>query len=336
MKIASGRAKNKPINNRNMGKNYPHNIALEVNSKFAVAGTSLSGFCTGEFGVGASLYFTGTECTKVVYTSSSSGSIGYPRESYSTSNIVRSIIRLEWSKSPSVASFRFHIPDQLPSSMYHKDGNGSYCCVSYQLKLQLGREIVEVVPIRIISKPSSPCNPPLPYLEEHVRRRIMLMCCIPRGSIETSIKVDNTRLGNGEVMKIYLQLMNNSSVDIEWISASLNEQINWNSFGHHTSDTKIVASQEFPLSFGLKCKSMTKQAEPKAVHPHNIINRNSTDSICSEACLRVPEHTLQTCTGNMYEVQHYLSIKAKTESGYTNVKFHVPVQITSPRKSIDR
>jgi hypothetical protein len=319
-----------------MGKDYPHNITLEVKSKLAVAGTSLSGFCTGAFnGAGASLYFTGTECTKVVYTSSSSGSTGYPRESYSTANIVRSIISLDCSRSSSVASFRFHIPDQLPSSMYHKDGNGSYCCVSYQLKLQLGREIIEVVPIKIISKPSSPCNPPLPYLEEHVRRRIMLMWCIPQGSIETSIKVDNTRLGNGDVLKICLQLVNNSSVDIEWISASLEEQIDWDSCGHHTSDTTIVASQEFPRSVGMKCKSTTKQTKAKAVHPHNS-DDNAIVSTSSEACLQVPDYTLQTCTGNLFEVKHYLSINAKTKQGFTNVMLRIPVQITSPRKSMVR
>lgn len=316
-----------------MRQHYPHNITLKVKSNVAVAGTSLSGFCTGALlGAGASLYFTGTECTKVVYTSSSSGSTGYPRESYSTATIVRSIISLDWSGTSSVASFHFPIPDQLPSSMNHEDGNGSFIIISYQLKLQLGgREIVEVVPIQIISKPV--CNPtPSPYVEDHVRRRIMLACCIPKGSIETSIKVDDTRLGIGEVMKICLELVNNSSVDIKWISCQLFEQIDWHSCEHHTSDTTIVASQKVSGLKGMKCKA-TKQAKAKTVSPSNS-DHKSINVISCEAFLRVPDYTLQTCTGNLFEIKHHLSISAQTKCGLTNVNIQVPAQITSPRRSM--
>ena len=321
---------NSIYNNRNMGEILRSKV--KVKSKEAVAGTSLSGFCTGALGAGASLYFTGTECTKVVYTSSSSGSTGYPRESYSTANIVRAIISLDWSRSSSVASFQYTIPE-IPPSFHHQDGNGSYCCVSYQLKLQLGREIVEVVPIKIISKPS--CNPPLPYLEEHVKRKIMLVCCIPKGGIEISIKVNDTRLAAGEKMKICLQIVNNSSVDIERISAVIKEQFDWQSCGHYTSDTTIVASQRFPDSIGKKCKAATKQAKANAVHSHKSDSNSIVSCNSSEACLRVPpEYSLQTCAGNLFEVKHYLSIVGETKCGFTNVKLHVPVQITSPRKSV--
>ena len=124
------------------------------------------------------LYFsTGTECTKVVYTSSSSGSSGHPRESYSTVTIVRSIINTDSPRCGRKAPFQFYTPDQLPSSMYYKDGNGSYVCVSYQLKLQIGREVVKVIPIRVIAKPSLD---PLGMImsEDRVRRRIMFAGCL--------------------------------------------------------------------------------------------------------------------------------------------------------------
>mmetsp|Transcript_11865 Transcript_11865/g.19578 ORF Transcript_11865/g.19578 Transcript_11865/m.19578 type:complete len:314 (-) Transcript_11865:13-954(-) len=312
-----------------MRNNYPQNCTLKVKSNIVVAGTSLSGFCT-SLGAGASLYFTGTECTKVVYTSSSSGSTGYPRESYSTVNIVRSIISLDWSRLSSVASFEFHIPDLLPSSMHYKDGNGSYCCVNYQLKLQLGREIIEVVPIQIISRPS--CNLPAPYVEDHTRRRIMLAYCVPKGSIETSIKVDDTRLGTGEILKIWLELVNNSSVDIKRISCKLFEQIDWHSCGHYTSDTTIVASKKLSGLAGMKCNTATKPTKVKAIRPSNS-DHKLINSITFEAFLRVPEHTLHTSTGNLFEIKHYLCIDAQTKCGLTNVKIRVPVQITSPRRN---
>ncbi len=316
-----------------MREHYPQNFTLKVKSNIAVAGTSLSGFCTGALGAGASLYFIGTECTKVVYTSSSSGSIGYPREAYSTANIVRSFISLE-SRLPSVASFEFHIPDQLPSSFFHKDGNGSYCCVKYQLKLQLGRDIVEVVPIQIISKPS--CNlTPLSYVEDRVRRRIMLACCIPKGSIETSVKVDNTRLGTGETISVFVELVNNSSVEIKWISCQLLEQIDWHSCDHYTSDTTIVASCKISGLTGMKCNTTMKQAKVNAIRPSNS-DCKSTNSISFDALLRVPDHTLHTSTGVNYEIKHNLSIVAQTKCGLTNnVNIRVPVQITSPQGEDD-
>ncbi len=317
-----------------MRKHYPQNCTLNVKSNLAVAGTSLSGFIRSSFSSGASnygnnhsdisLYFTGTECTKVVYTSSSSASSGHPRESYSTSNIVRSIISLDWSRIPSVASFAFHLPDQLPSSMYHKDGNGSYCCVNYQLKLQVGREIIEVVPIQIISRPSY--NLPAP-VEDHARRRIMLAYCIPKGSIETSIKIDDTRLGTGEELKIFLQLVNNSSVDIKRVSCLLFEEIHWHSCGHYTSDITIVASKKLSGLAGVKFNSAGNHAKVKAIQPDRI------NSIFFDAILRVPEHTLHTSTGNLFEIKHYLRINAQTKCGLTNVNIQVPVQVTSPQKN---
>lgn len=311
----------------------PQKFILKVKSTTAVAGTTLSGFCTGPLDAGASLYFIGTECTKVVYTSSSSGSIGYPRESYSTANIVRSFVSLDSSRLSSVASFEFHIPDQLPSSFFHKDGNGSYCSVRYELKLQLGREIVEVVPIQILSKPLCILTP-LPYVEERIRRRIMLACCIPQGNIETSVKVDNTRLGTGETISIFVELDNKSSVEIKWISCQLLEQIDWHSCEHYTSDTTIVASHKISGLTGIKCNTTMKQAKVNAIRLSNS-DCKSINSISFEALLRVPDYTLHTYTGVHYEIKHNLSIVAQTKCGLTNVNIRVPVQITSPQREDD-
>lgn len=282
------------------------------------------------------LYFsTGTECTKVVYTSSSSGSSGHPRESYSSVTIVRSIINIDSPRCGRKAPFQFYIPDQLPSSMYYKDGNGSYVCVSYQLKLQLGREVVKVIPIRVIAKPSLD---PLRRIvsEDHVRRRIMFAGCIPKGFVETSIKVDNTRLGSGEVMTIDLQILNNSSVDIEWISATLTEHVDWHSRGHYTSDKIYLASQKFPDTLAMKSKVRMRQGMTK-IQPNNSYQDSSyTMSTRSKVRIRIPDNSLQTYEGNMFEVKHYLNVKAKTRCGYTNIKIHIPVHITSPKKYLKR
>lgn len=310
-------------------------INLEVKSKSVVTGTYLSGFCTS---TSAALYFTGTECTKVVYTSSSSGSSGHPRESYSTVTIVRSIIDIDSPRrASSKAPFQFYIPDQLPSSFHYKDGNGSYVCVSYQLKLLLGREVVKVIPIRVIAKPSLD---PLRRIvsEDHVRRRIMLAGCIPKGFVETSIKVNNTRLGSGEVMTIDIQILNNSSVDIEWISATLTEQVDWHSRGHYTSDKIYLASQKFPDTLAMKSNARTRQGMTK-IQPNNSYQDSDYRSIMtssSKVRIRIPDKTLQTYEGNMFEVKHYLDIKAKTRCGYTNTKLHIPVHITSPKKYLRR
>jgi hypothetical protein len=309
-------------------------IRLEVKSKAVVAGSYLSGSCSAGI---CSLYFTGTECTKVVYTSSSSGSSGHPHESYSTVTIVRSIINIDSPRRASAkAPFQFYIPDQLPSSMYHKDGNGSYICVSYQLKLQLGREVIEVIPLRVIAKPSLD---PLRRIvsEDHVRRRIMLAGCIPKGFVETSIKVDNTRLGSGEVMTIDLEILNNSSVDIEWISATLIEQVDWHSRGHCTSDKIYLASQKFPDTLAMKSNARKRQGMTK-IQPNNSQDSDyrSIMTSSSKVRIRIPDNSLQTYEGNMFEVKHYLSIKAKTRCGYTNVKIHIPVAISSSKKYLRR
>ena len=249
--------------------------------------------------------------------------------------IVRSIIDIDSPRrASSKAPFQFYIPDQLPSSMYHKDGNGSYVCVSYQLKLLLGREVVKVIPIRVIAKPSLD---PLRRIvsEDHVRRRIMLAGCIPKGFVETSIKVDNTRLGSGEVMTIDLDILHNSSVDMDWISATLIEQVDWHSRGHYTSDKIYVASQKFPDTLAMKSKARKRQGMTK-IQPNNFQDSDYIMTSSSRVRIRIPDNSLQTYEGNMFEVKHYLSIKAKTRCGYTNIKIHIPVQITSPKKYLRR
>ena len=159
----------------------------------------------------------------------------------------------------------------------------------------------------------------------------MLAGCIPKGFVETSIKVNNTRLGSGEVMTIDLQILNNSSVDIEWISATLTEQVNWHSRGHYTSDKIYLASQKFSDTLAMKSKARKRQGMTKIQPSNSYQDSEYIMPPSSKVRIRIPDKTLQTYEGNMFEVKHYLSLKAKTRCGYTNIKIHIPVYITSPR-----
>ena len=154
----------------------------------------------------------------------------------------------------------------------------------------------------------------------------MLAYCIPKGIIETSIKIDDTRLGTGEELKMFLELVNNSSVDIKRVSCLLFEEIHWHSCEHFTADITIVASKKLP---GLAGRN---HAIVKAIQPSDS-DHKSLNSIFFDAILRVPEHTLHTSTGNLFEIKHYLRINAQTRCGLTNVNIQVPVQVTSPQKN---
>ena len=88
---------------------------------------------------GVTLYFIGKEDVEVMYKEAGAGAKhGGPKYKTAKRDIIRTIIPFDTSQDAVRAGrypFEFHIPDQLPSSFYYKDGNGGFCAIRYKIKL---------------------------------------------------------------------------------------------------------------------------------------------------------------------------------------------------------
>ena len=203
------------------------NVFLSVNDSHTkiLAGSTISGEIrcpnspiTNDIYSGVTLYFIGKEDADVLY---DSGSHGHKHYSSKKRDIVRTIIPLDTSRAACKSGhypFSFHIPDQLPSSMFYKDGNGGFCQVRYKVKLQVRGGAAQEVPIEIMAKPPLYS---IPSLLDPTIERIQMLHCIPRGSVTWSIAVDNTRVGVGETLTISIGIKNESIVKLDHINAKI-------------------------------------------------------------------------------------------------------------------
>ena len=147
-------------------------------------------------------------------------------------DIIRKIIPIDMSsRHDSRFPFQFHIPDQLPSSMYHinSDGNGGHCAIRYKVKMHLRHGLDQEIPLDIISNP--PSFVPHPSIAEPMLSRIQYMCCIPQGSVCWAARVDNTRIGVGEDLHIKLGIKNESLARLECVTAKLKQTVHWSADG---------------------------------------------------------------------------------------------------------
>ena len=166
------------------------NVFLSVNQSMTciTAGSTISGelrcpdhSISNDIYSFTTLYFIGKEDVEVAYTESSHGTHGGgPKRKGAKRDIIRTIIPLDTSSRNESGSypFSFHIPDQLPSSMYYKDGNGGYCSIRYKVKLHQMRGRDQEIPIEIMAKPP---GSPKPSLVEPTVARIQMLYCIPQG-----------------------------------------------------------------------------------------------------------------------------------------------------------
>lgn len=295
------------------------------------------------------LYFIGKEDVEVRYTESSYGSKGGgPKYKAAKRDIIRTIIPLDTSRNSVMAGrfpFQFYIPAQLPSSMYCKDGNGSYCSIHYKvkLKMKLSRGRSQEVPIEIVAKPPSPV--PIPSSVDPMTTRIQMLYCIPQGSMTWAAGVDDTRVGVGEQVTINLGMKNESLAKLERVTAKLKQTVEWHSSGHSSIKKSVIRSSSFEKTDSMKpwskdqlkvvkCRSRDSRTPPGS-QPLTVYEEvlDTVQDGNNRVTFPIPEYVFQSYTGRLIKVHHYVSVKAKTSSCLTNPKVHIPIEIVSPRNT---
>lgn len=347
-----------------MGNTSTKNISLSIDQagQALVAGSTVTGMVRvhvptddrsrGTIMQKTNLLFIGKEDVCVRYTvttGSGDNQRTETRYSYSQRDIVRMAIPLEYPSDMSNGGnfefpFQFQLPDQLPSSFEHASG-GSWCKIRYKVKLDIKHAKDKEILVRVIAQP--PSSQPVPNLVEPVSTNITLCCCIPKGEIIVAANVDDTRVGQGEEMKVDLGVKNNSTAALEFVSATIKQNISWTSSGHReASKTHLVRSQFNLNQDNMRARSKNEMQEMKnaATMAGNADRSRGIDLSddtfreilaavkdgSNKVVLQIPYSAFNTYHGSLITVQHHLNIKAKTPFGSTNPTIRVPLQIVSP------
>mmetsp|Transcript_52604 Transcript_52604/g.111722 ORF Transcript_52604/g.111722 Transcript_52604/m.111722 type:complete len:467 (+) Transcript_52604:296-1696(+) len=323
-----------------MGNSSSTNVFLTVNDSRTciMAGSTLSGeircpdhTVSNDLFTGVALYFIGKEDVEVQYTELSSHGTRGGGAKYKAAHrdIVRTVIPLDTSRSSIEAGrypFQFHIPDQLPSSMHYKDGNGGYCAIRYKVKLHLLRGRDQEVQLEIMAKP--PNTQPVPSIPDPAPTRISYLYCLPQGSITWAAGVENTRVGVREDVTINLGIKNESSTELHRVTAKLKQKIEWHSSGHSSTNKSIIRASCFERTDSVdhyKDGSTTQTVYQDVLNSIHEGNNRVT--------FQIPDYVPQSYVGRLIKIQYYVSITAKTPSCYTNPKIHIPIEIVSPRNT---
>jgi len=284
---------------------------------------------------GVRLLFIGKEDVKVCHGVSRNGR---PKLSSKKKNIARVTIPLDTTSTNSLYPFQFTIPDQLPSSMHFRDGNGGYCCIRYKIKMSLPFErhgCNQEISLQIISGRSLP-NSPVPSRIEPVTTRLRSSCMrSSKGTITMAAQVANTMAGVNDDLQVSLGLKNESSVEIEHISAKLKQTIEWRSTGRHSSTEKMLLhSTSFYVPTYMaepRKRSLFKKRRSSLLHK---VREEVTDTVKSgsnQVTLPIPDHAHHSYSGSLINISHRVTVKAITSSCSTKPKQRIPVQINAGR-----
>lgn len=194
------------------------------------------------------------------------------------------------------------------------------------------------VPIEIVAKP--PSNVPHPSSADPMLARIQFMYCIPQGSLTWAAGVDDTRVGVGEELRINLGIKNESLCRLERVTAKLKQTVSWQSSGHHSTNKSVIRSTSFSRTDSmiewnkdqLRLKRHrskgSKAAQPLTVYEEVLETLQEGNN---QVAFPIPEYVCQSYTGRLIKIHHYISITAKTPSGFTSPKIHIPIEVVSPR-----
>ena len=244
--------------------------------------------------------------------------------------------------------FKFQIPNQLPSSFKYQ-GNGGYCSILYKVKIDMGKfaNMEKEILVRVIAQP--PSSQPVPNLVEPFSTNIKFCCCIPKGKIIVAAKADDTRVGQGEEMKVDLGIKNNSTANLEdGVEAYIKQNVSWHDNTLRNEKVKeYLAAEVFDLDQdNTRARSKNEMQEIKnaatmAGNAHGSRGLDLSDDTFREllaavkdgsnkVILQIPDTAINTYNGKLITVEHHLVIKAWTPFGSTNPTVSVPLQIVSP------
>lgn len=246
--------------------------------------------------------------------------------------------------------FEVQLPQDLPSTTFCEEsetiynGYPGHCEIVYRLKVDLkksGRSLKRCAAtvINIISAPLPP--QPVPSLAPPKQQKVNVLCCFNVGTITIGTRIENTRIGKGEFVSIDFACRNQSRRGIKRVDVKIVEKVTWTDGGVEKNHAKrTLASASFhPREEWIKLsKDELKSLSSSAKQPNNTLQNNEQSLIReiykgifqghNRAVLGVPQTSLQSYSGVIVKVEHYLKAKIITGGSCTkNPSTKIPLYI---------
>jgi hypothetical protein len=242
--------------------------------------------------------------------------------------------------------FSFDLPKSLPTSMFHS-GDGGHCSIAYKVKAELKGKWSKrsnEVPIQVIAVP--PDSEPVPNLVNPTTERIKTCCCADRGSVTFGASIDDTRVGNGEEIKIDMGCKNESATDITSVKAELYESVTWRGYRHQNFTSKVIAKKEFQKTDLMAKKEKREMQLIRSEEKNGIRSPHGNDDLFREiyqmlhdgknsTILSLPMSILHDYAGSCIQVNHLITLTINTPCCSRNPSSSVVLNVVSP-KSVEQ
>mmetsp|Transcript_9745 Transcript_9745/g.14491 ORF Transcript_9745/g.14491 Transcript_9745/m.14491 type:complete len:452 (-) Transcript_9745:112-1467(-) len=220
-------------------------------------------------------------------------------------------------------------------------GYSEYCRIVYKVKLKLGGSWFNnhsqeyIIPVMMFPMPVAP----VPYNLQPFAEKVKFCCCFNSGNITFGVSIDDTRVARQDRMNISFACYNESTAEIEFVSAKISEKVRWYAHGHSSSSTTILVNRNFQRTERMDklSKSEVKRRRDSdssnASHQRNMAQsrlREIFDAIKTSenmVTLFIPQSAHHTYSGQCCEVKHTLTIQIKTAFGVSNPTIRIPIQI---------
>lgn len=345
----------------------PPNPSVNIGaSTHYIAGTSVNGtvYVTAPEGAQAEnirlrVYFTGKEdvCVQYHETNYYTDSQGHTqsrqvtRYAYAKRDICRMFIDVTGSATSKLNNFEkgnyafpfsFQLPATLPTSMNHS-GDGGRCSIVYKVKAEIeGRWKTKSNEIQIVIVATPPDSAPVPNLVTPTTERIKTCCCFDRGSITFGASLDDTRIGNGEEIKIDMGCKNESASEITFVKAEILEYVTWSAGAHRNRTARVIAGKEFQKTDLMAKKEKNEMQIIRAQEKNGVRSRGGNDELYREiyemlndgknaTILSVPWSIHHDYAGLCIQVSHMVTLTIKTPCCSGNPSRSVLLNVVSPK-----
>ena len=361
---------NSNSNHVNLVLSPPDPLVHLGGSEYYVAGRKVYGTCyvTAPEGAQAKdiqlhVYFTGKEDVCVHYyetqhytdSNGNSSSRRVSRYEYAKRDICRISIDVAGAGTPNKNDFQqgnyafpfsFDLPKSLPTSMFHS-GDGGHCSIKYKVKAELKgkwRNRSNDVEINVIAVP--PDSAPVPHLVSPSTERIKSCCCFDRGSVTFGASLDDSRVGNGEEIKIDMGCKNESATDITSVKAEIYESVTWSGYSHRNHTCNVIATKEFQKTDLMEKKEKHEMKMIRSEEKNGIRSRSGNDELFREiyqmlhdgknsTILSLPMTILHDYAGLSIQVSHLVTLTINTPCCSRNPSSSVVLNVVTP-KSVEQ
>ena len=220
--------------------------------------------------------------------------------------------------------FEWELPSNLPGTMFFAKGD-SNCEIRYRMTAYLNRigafgepEHAATKSLCIVAQPSSIQGPTGIVMDPEVVR--MKSCCFDSGQVTLGWDVDKTVASPDCVMKIGIQGVNESKVEIQCLRAQLVETISWSAHGRTEEEKKILTEAKISTA-------NLPQWHANHHHAYQHVEMDSGRQSVVETQLLLPREARDTYNGGIIQVRHSLVITAVTPPCHTTVESGTLIRI---------